>query len=346
VRVNKKYQGALISVISVVLGLLVGSVLMLLTGYNPMVAFSSIFDATLGSAYSLGEWITYSVPLILCGLSVGFAYKTGLFNIGAEGQFIVGAFVATYVGASFEMANGIHAIVALLAGMTAGMLWGLIPGYLKAYYGVSEVVVTIMLNWIALKYTNYLISAFFHSEKMVSETPTILDSASLSVPFLTEMFGGSRINLGFIVAIIAVMFYSYVLNKTTFGYEIKAVGYSQSAADYAGVKSKSRVIYTMMIAGALAGLAGAVFALGAPGYLNVSTAFRGYGYDGIVVAMLGNLSGIGIMISGLLLGALRSGAAYMTGVPAQIVDIMIGTILIFSALGTFFGKKLFKDGDK
>ncbi|MGL5020927.1 MAG: ABC transporter permease [Mycoplasmatales bacterium] len=345
-RISTKYRGVTVSIVAVISGLLIGCLIMLLTGYNPLLALTSIVSATIGSPYALGEWITYSVPLILCGLSVGFAYKTGLFNIGAEGQFIVGSFVATFVGATFQMPNGLHVIVALLSGMLAGMLWGFIPGVLKAFFGVSEVVITIMLNWIAFFYINYLIKTYFHLESLISETPTIHASASLNVPFLTEMFGGSRINLGFLVVIIVAVVYWFILNKTTFGYEIKAVGYSPNAADYAGVKTKSKVIYTMVIAGAFAGLAGAVFALGSPGYLNLASGFKNYGFDGIVVAMLGNLSAIGIGFAGLLLGALRSGAAYMTGVPSQIIDIIIGTILVFSALAPLIRKKLFKDGDK
>lgn len=345
-RISTKYQAIVVSIIAILLGLLIGSLIMVLTGSNPLLAFSSIYNATIGSPSAAGEWITYSVPLVLCGLSIGFAYKTGLFNIGAEGQFIVGSFVATYVGATFTMTPVIHVVVALLSGVFAGVIWGFIPGVLKAFFGVSEVVITIMLNYIAFFYTNYLIKTYFHIENLVSETPTIADSASLNVDFLTQMFGGSRINAGFTVAIIAAIIYWFILSKTTFGYEIKAVGYSPNAANYAGVKTKSKVIYTMMIAGAFAGAAGAVFALGSPGYLTLASSFKNNGFDGIVVAMLGNLSSVGIIFSGLLLGGLRSGAAYMTGVPSQIIDIIIGIILIFSALGPQIRKILFKDGDR
>lgn len=340
---NKKkinLDGFLISVIAVVIGLVFGGLIIFASGSNPFLAFTAIINATVYSPSSAGNWLAYSAPLILTGLSIGFAYKTGLFNIGAEGQFLVASFTATYVGATFSMPAGLHAIVALLAGVLVAVVWALIPGFLKAFFGVSEVVVTIMLNWIALYYTNFLIQEYFHTPTITSQTPPIAQTASLKAPFLQDIFGVSNANLGIILALLAVVAYWYILNKTTFGYEIKAVGSSPDAAKYAGVKTKSRIIWTMAISGGFAGLAGAIYSLGNMPYLTTISAFRNFGFDGIAVAMLGQINAVGILFSGLLFGALRNGGAYMSGVPTQIIDIMMAVIIIVSALGPVIQKKL------
>lgn len=326
---NNKYLMVITSIIAILLAFLVGAIIILLTGSNPIAAFNGIFNSAFGSYDDVNNWITYSLPLILTGLSVGFAYRSGLFNIGAEGQFIVATLVAIYVGYAINLPPGIHGTVALLAAMISGMLWGLIPGVLKAYFGVSEVVVTIMLNYIALRYTNFLIIEYFHSD-ITAQTPTINASAGLN--YTTN--GGATINFGFIFVIIAVFIYWFLLNKTVFGYEIKAVGFSAKAADYAGVKTKSRTIWTMVIAGGFAGLAGGIYSLTGTGYLTTSSLFRNFGFDGIAIAMLGQVSAIGILFAGLLLGLLRNGSAAMNiiGIPSEIIDIIIAVIIMFSAL--------------
>lgn len=342
-----KQSSLTVSIIAVLFGLLMGGIIIALIGEDPVLAFSSLVNATFGSSYNTGNWLAYSAPLILTGLSVGFAYKTGLFNIGAEGQFLVASFTATYVGATLSLPAGIHAVVAILAGTLAAVLWALIPGLLRAYYGVSEVVITIMLNWIALFYTNYLIEAFFHVDSLTSKTPSIKATASLKGSLMNSMFPGSNANWGIIFVIIAIVVYWFLLSRTTFGYEIKAVGSSPDAAKYAGINTKSRIVWTMVISGAFAGLAGAIYSLGNVDYLTQISAFRNFGGDGIAVAMLGQLSAVGTLFSGLLFGALRSGGAYMIGVPTQIIDIMMAIIIVVSALGPILQKKLLsKKGGK
>ncbi len=329
-----------ISIIAVIIGLAIGAIIIALSGNKPIVAFTAIINATVSSPTNLGNWLAYSAPLILTGLSIGFAYKTGLFNIGAEGQFLVASFTATYLGATLDLPNGIHAIVALVGAVLVAVIWALIPGILKAFWGVSEVVITIMLNWIALYYTNYLIESGFHTEAVQSQTPSIADTASLKGPLFEQLFGYSNANWGIVLAIVAVFIYWFVLNKTTFGYEIKAVGSSPDAAKYAGVKTKSRIIWTMAIAGAFAGLAGAIYSLGNVSYITQISVFRNFGFDGIAVAMLGQISAVGIFFSGLLFGALRNGGAYMPGVPSQIIDIIMAVIIVVSALGPLIQKKV------
>lgn len=333
-------QSCIISIIAVIIGLTIGGIIILFSGNDPFVAFTAIINATVSSSTNLGNWLAYSAPLILTGLSIGFAYKTGLFNIGAEGQFLMASFTATYLGATLNLPVGIHAIVAMLGGVFVAIIWALIPGILKAFWGVSEVVITIMLNWIALYYTNYLIESGFHTDTIQSQTPSILESASLKGSIFEQLFGYSNANWGIIIALVAVVIYWFILNKTTFGYEIKAVGSSPDAAKYAGIKTKSRIIWTMAIAGAFAGLAGAIYSLGNVTYLTQISAFRNFGFDGIAVAMLGQISAVGIFFSGLLFGALRNGGAYMAGIPTQIIDIMMAIIIVVSALGPYIQNKI------
>jgi len=336
---TSNFKKFLVSLIAVLVGMGIGSVIMLLSGNNPLLAFTAIIDSTMGSLYATGEWIAYSVPIILTGLSVGFAYRANLFNIGAEGQFIVGATTAVLIGGLLELSDPIHMFVALTAGVIMGAMYASIAGFLKAYYGVSEVVVTIMLNYIALKFQKHIITTYFHTDTIVTRTPMIAESASLDNAAMETFFQGARVNNAVFFVALAVFVYWYLLNKTTYGYQVKAVGFSMHASRYAGINEKRKIISTMAIAGGFAGLSGSVYAL-SEGFLNASSSFLNIGFDGIAVALLGQLSAIGIVLAGLLFGALRGGAAYMPGVPTQIIDIMIGVIIIFSAMGTIILKKI------
>lgn len=326
--------------ISIFAGLLVGMIILGASGYNPFILLSGMFKGMLGSSYNFGNFIAMSVPLILTGLSVGFAYKTGLFNIGAEGQFQVATITSSVVAVSLDLPLGLSVFFAMVFGMIAGSLWALIPGLLKAYYKINEVVVTIMMNWIAFYITNYFILNYFHQEKTTSQTPIISTQNSLDIEFLKNITDGSRLNGGIFVAIIAVFVFWFILQKTKFGYEIKAVGHSPDGARYAGINARARTVQTMLISGAFAGLAGATYALTAPYYQATLSSFRGFGFDGIAVAMLGQLSGAGIFFSGLLLGSLRSAIPQLNGVPSEVSDVIIGVIIIFSALGPIIIKKI------
>lgn len=326
--------------ISILAGLLVGMIILGVSGYGPFILLSGMFKGMFGSVYNFGNFIAMSVPLILTGLSVGFAYKTGLFNIGAEGQFQVATITSSVVAVNSDLPFGLSILVAVLAGMIAGSLWAAVPGVLKAYYQINEVVVTIMMNWIAFYITNYYILNYFHQEKTTSQTPVVPTENTLDIGFLDTLTNGSRLNAGIFIAVLAVIVYWYVLQKTKFGYEIKAVGHSADGARYAGINSRARIIQTMLISGAFAGLAGATYALTAPYYQATLSSFRGFGFDGIAVAMLGQLGGIGIFFSGLLLGALRSATPQLNGVPSEVSDVIIGVIIIFSALGPIIIKKI------
>lgn len=339
---NNSIEKFKISLYSVVFGILVGMLILALSGVSPLVLLSSTFEGAFGNVTNFGYWITSAtIPLILTGLSVGFAYKTGLFNIGAEGQFIAGSITALYVAYLLpDMPLKISFLIPLVVGVLAGMLWALLPGVLKAYFGIHEVVITIMLNWIAFYLMKGFIESFFHTSTNNLITPSIIEQNSANISNFTTTTG---LNLSLIVVIIAVIIYWFIIYKTNFGYEIKAVGSSPDAARYAGVNSKKRIVQTMLIAGAFAGASGAIFAL-TQGNLASNAVFEGYGFNGIAAALLGQLSPIGIVLSSLMLGALSSSAPIMgmQQVPTEIVDIIIGLIILFSALGPIFYKYIQK----
>lgn len=332
------------ALLTVVVGLVVGMIIIAIIGSNPWSLLNAIYEGTFGSVVNFGNWISISVPLALTGLAVAIGYRAGLFNIGAEGQFQMATIASILVAVTSPFNGLITILLVIIVGIIVGALWALIPGILKAYYKINEVVVTIMMNWIALYLTNYFIVAHFHTSTNLTQTPIIPSTVSLNLKWLTNLTNGSNINAGIFILMLAAIFYWYSVEKTTFGYEIKAVGNSSEAAIYAGIDSKKRIIQTMCLSGAFAGLAGVVYALSAPGYQTTLSVFRGFGFDGITVALLGQLSAIGVILSGLLLGGLRQAGIFMQiqQIPKEISDIIIGVILIFSALSPIIIKKIMK----
>lgn len=322
-----------VPVIAVALGLLVGGIIMLTSGYNPLLAYQALFSVLVTEPYFIGETIRQMTPLILSGLAVAFAFRTGLFNIGVEGQLLVGWLASVYVGIAVEGVSAfIHIPLAILAGALAGALWGLVPGYLKARFKVHEVITTIMMNYIALHVTNSIIRTFLLAPG--ERTGEIQPSASLSSMFLQEMTDFSRLHYGIIVAILGALLMWYLLWKTTTGYELRAVGFNQNASNYAGINVPKNIILSMCISGAFAGVAGAMEGLGTYQYMTINAAFTGVGFDGIAVALLGANSAIGIILAAGLFGGLKIGALNMQAVaqvPPELITIVIALIIFFVA---------------
>ena len=323
----------LVPVISVILGLLVGAVVMLVSDYDPIAGYAALWNGIFGDAYAIGETIRQITPYLLAGLSVAFAFRTGLFNIGVEGQLLVGWFAAAYVGIAFDLPMYIHLPFAIIAAALAGALWAFIPGLLKAKLQVHEVIVTIMMNYIALHTTNALI-------KVVSDggenTGAINASASLKSAFFESITDYSRLHYGIFIALAMVLFMWFILEKTTTGYELKAVGFNKHASEYAGMNVNKNIILSMVISGAFAGLAGAMEALGTFQYANVKGGFTGIGFDGIAVALLGANTPLGVVFGAVLFGSLKYGALNMpneAGIPVEIVSIVIAIIIFFVACG-------------
>lgn len=321
------------ALVAVVLGLLAGAVLMALIGRNPISGYVYLFRGGIMSIERVGNTLATATPLILTGLSVAFAFRTGLFNIGAAGQMLIGGLCATAVGLTLVLPKPLLLTVMVAAAILGGAVWGLVPGLLKAKFNVHEVVATIMMNWISYWTVYYVVPAYFKGAYLETELRKIPDAASLKVEWLTEMFNGSYINLGLFLAIISVIVIAFIIDRTTFGYELKAVGFNRHAAEYAGIKANRSIIMSMMIAGALSGLAGATFYVGYASNIQIGV-LPTQGFDGIAVSLLGGNSPWGVFGAALFFGLLHSGKGFMnamTRIPPEIADTIIATIIYFSA---------------
>lgn len=326
-------DSAYIPLIAIFLGLLVGGVIMVIGGFNPLVAYKALVLKVFGSSYDIGETLREITPLLLTGLSVAFAYRTGLFNIGAEGQFIMGALGATWVGVSFELPAFIHAPLAVLVGMLAGGCWGAFVGWLKASRGVNEVITSIMMNFIALYLANYLIGRFL-LEEGTQRSRMIHPTASITSTWLSDLFGGSRLHWGVVLALLAVPVFYILLWKTKQGYELRAVGHNPHAAQYAGMNVNANIIKAMFVGGLFAGLAGVIDSLGVFGYMTRAAASAGHGFDGIAVALLGGNHPVGVLLGAALFGSLTYGSggmSFQADVPPEIIRVVIGSVIFFVA---------------
>ncbi len=327
---NKEYVLALVAI---VLGLIAGSFLMLLTGNNPFQGYYFLIRGGLMSIERVGNTLATATPLIFTGLAVAFAFRTGLFNIGAAGQMLAGGLCATAIGLTFAWPKAILLPTAVLGALLAGALWGFVPGYLKSRFNVHEVVSSIMMNWIAYWTVYYVVPGYFKGPYLETESRKISEAASLKVAWLTKMFNGSYINLGFFLAVVAVIIITFILNKTTLGYELKAVGFNRHAAEYAGIRSNRNIIVSMMISGALAGLGGAAFYIGYASNIQIGV-MPSQGFDGIAVSLLGANSPWGVFFAAVFFGLLHSGKGFMnamTNIPPEIADSIIATIIYFAA---------------
>lgn len=337
------------SVYAILAGILFGFVLMLI--FVPADAFPGLWIIFTGAFQkgneSFGDVFLNAAPIIVTGLSVGFAFKTGLFNIGATGQFTVGSFVAIYIGVRWSFLPGnLHWIVAVLGAVVAGAVWGFIPGLLKALFNVHEVVATIMMNYIAMYLVIFGVQATVYDG--LSKSKSVLETAIIPKMGLQWIFPDSAVTGGIFLAFLAVGIIYILLEKTTFGYQLKAVGYNRDAARYAGINEKKSIIYSMVIAGALAGLGGAIYYLTGSGtHLGIEKLLLPQGFDGIAVALLGLSHPLGILASGLFLGYIRNSGFYLQTLAfdREVIDIIIASIIYFSALSMLFKnlvKKTFK----
>lgn len=341
IKTSDEHKKVLVPILAVFLGFILGSLVVIITGKNPLMMFNAIIQGSTGiniarggfNPRHIGELIIQAMPIILTGLCVGFAFRTGLFNIGAEGQLMVGSLAATAIALTVKAPSIIHVPLVLLAGMAAGAIWGAVPGFLKARFNVHEVVVTIMMNYIALHFNNWTILKVFGSVDRV-KTAEFPATALLKDPWLAGITNGSRLNWGFIPVIIAVIAYWFIIEKTTFGYGLRAVGYNKDAAKYAGMKVERNMVLSMVIAGAFAGLAGAIITTGTFSFGRALPAAEGYGFDGIAVALVGMNKAPGILLAGLLFGVLKAAGPLMqsAGIPREIGGIIQASIVMFVAM--------------
>jgi simple sugar transport system permease protein len=327
------------SILVLIVGLLIGLVILLVSDPgNAFRAFWIMLTHGFGSMRVFGNVLLHATPIILTGLSVAFAYKTGLFNIGATGQFTLGAFVAVYISINFTfLAPGLRILVAVIAAAAVGAIWGAIPGLLKAYRNVHEVISCIMTNYIAMFLVSYLVlNTTFDSSRGRSFPPpadTRLPTLGFENIFVTRG-RASSIDIGIIIAIVIAILIYIILEKTTFGYELKACGFNRDAAKYAGINENKNIVSSMMICGALAGIGGALAYVGGMGVtLDIVDVLLPYGFTGISVAFLGLNNPIGVIFAGILISYLSLGGTQIqtAGFAIEFVDIVIAIIIYFCA---------------
>lgn len=329
-------SNVLYTIIAIIIGFVIGAIFLLVAGISPAVAYGKLFSSVFSKPKYLIWTLIYASPIIFTGLSVAFSFRTGVFNIGAEGQYIVGSLAACVVGILVDVPAVIHIPLCIIAAMAAGCLWSIIVGILKVKRGIHEVLSFIMFNWIAFYLSNYVVNLkIIHKEGGGEATKDVLDSARLLFPKdIRKLLDCSASNAGFILAVVAAIIIWIIIEKTTLGFKLKAVGFNPNAATYAGINANRSILTALGISGALSGLGGAVQILGMGGRLSQLAAQEGFGFEGISVALIGGSNPIGVIFSGLFYGAMKYGGSKLTMVkaPSEVINIIMGCVIIFIAI--------------
>lgn len=324
----KKVFTAMLPIIGIIVGLLFGSIIILIKGVNPIDAYAALLNGSLGSMDNFSNSLIKTIPLGFTGLAIILSNTTGIFNIGAEGQVQLGAVAATFVGVNF-MGHGpvLSITLCILAAALVGGIFALLPGILKAYKGFNEIIITMLLNYIAILFVGYLVRG-----PLKMKNQTFPQSAEISsTAKLPIIIPNTQLHAGMILLLIACAIVYFVIYKTSFGFKMRAVGKNMNAADYAGINGKKIMVLAMVISGCVAGIAGGVEILGVKGRL-IDNFSPGYGYDAIAVAMLANLHPLWMLLSAFFFGALSNGATSMqivTGVPVYFVSIIQAFAVLF-----------------
>ncbi|MDJ0732629.1 MAG: ABC transporter permease [Nostocaceae cyanobacterium] len=318
-------------IIAIVSALIIGAILIILAGANPITAYTALFQESLFSYFGFGNTLTKMTPLLFTSLGVLVALRAGQFNIGGEGQIYLGALGSTLVGLYMQgLPALIHIPLALLAGFLFGAVWGWIPGYLKAVRGVNEVITTLLLNYIAMNLISYLVQNPLKAPNAPSPySPLIAKSAQLAI------LPGSLAHGGILLGLIFAGILWLLLQRTPLGYQISAVGFNPIASHYAGISVQRTIMLVMALAGGLAGLAGSCEVMGLK-YRLFEEVSPGYGFDAIAIAFLSRGSVLGVVLTSLFFAALRSGANVMqrsAGVPVTVVFAIQGLTVLFIAVG-------------
>ena len=337
----------------VLIGCVAAVLLVLFTGYDPIRTFSTLAYGVFGNPKYFTNVIIKATPILLTGVAVSFAFKTGLFNIGAEGQYIFGTIVATIVGVTINLPAVLQIPLVVLSGALAGALLGAFIGFLKARLGIHEVITSIMTNWIMLYLCNFIVSTdAFHNPNSNSALPIhpsgytmILPQWKVSDegiayllqhPWLRDVLLKTDLNVGFIVAVLVAVGAGILLNRTKLGYKLRAVGLNKDAARFSGIPVEKNIVLCMLISGAFCGLAGALNITGTnPHTLTTLVAQEGYGFNGLSVAFIAGCSTVGCIPASLLFSGLMYGGMtvqQVVGVPSEIINIMIGIIVFFTAI--------------
>lgn len=361
------FASALSSVTAIMVGLLVGFIILLVSNPRQAVAGLSIIASGgfTGGMKGVGQVLYYATPLILTGLSVGFAFRTGLFNIGAPGQLIVGAFAGIWTATNCQwVPQPMLWLFCLVAAMLAGALWGAIPGLFKALLNVHEVIACIMCNYIGMYLVNYLIKNTNAYDSLKNQTVDVTKAAiprwgldNIFYSLKGRYHDVSSVNGGILIALVLAAIIYVILNKTVFGYELKACGFNRNASRYAGIKEKRGVMLSLIIAGALSGVAGGLMYLAPAGglHINVVEVLSTQGFNGIPVALLGMSNPIGIIFAGIFVAYIGQGGYYLQRMEymPEVIDIIIAAIIYFSAFALLMrqgfdslARRLGKDGQR
>jgi len=333
VTVKSSLGRVLPQIVAIITAFIVGALVLIATGYSPVDVYAAMIQGAFGDVYGVGQTLTQATPIIFTALAFLFSFKCGLFNIGAEGQLIVGGFAAALVGISLDgLPAPLHIALALFAGALAGGAWGFLPGFLKVRFGAHEVITTMMFSYIATYLTSYFVNYPFKAPGWVAQTVPIANSAQLP-----RILQPTQLSAAILVAVAMAGAVYVILQKTTLGYEVRTSGLNPSAAESGGIKVKRVMVLAFVISGAIAGLGGAGEILGVH-YRFIQGFSPGYGFDGLAVALVGGLNPIGVLLAAVLFGALRSGGMLMTRathVPLDIVIIIQALVIIFVAAPSF-----------
>lgn len=320
--------------LSICIGLVLGTVFVLLGGYNVLEVYSYLIRGSLGSVSALSSTIRWTTAFLLCGIASGIAFKGGMFNMGTEGQLYMGAISATLVGIYCKGLPAIaHIPLCMLAGMVAGAIWASIPALLRVYWNTSEIVVTLMMNYIAINFTSFLVKEYFLTTGVFGDSLTT-DELAATARF--PVFGGSPISFGFILGTLLVIAYILFFTKSKRGFEIKVSGVNPDFAKFSGISVNKVRISVMLMSGMVAGLAGAAEIMGVQGRF-LSGFSPDFGTSGMLVALLGNSSGIGIYISAIFMGILKAGSLTLersAGVSRALAVVIQALIICFVSVKT------------
>lgn len=341
------------AIMAVLVGFAVAAVVLIAAGYDPVGSFAALFQGAFGRPKYVANVIIKATPILLTGVGVAFAFQTGLFNIGAEGQYILGTILATIVGVKLNLPAPLQIPIVVLSGVVGGALLGAFIGFLKAKFGIHEVITSIMTNWIMLYLNNFVVSTdAFHKTNSTAALPinpsgyTMIlpnwkkSEAGMSfldnIPWLKEVMLKTDVNVGIVIAILVAIGAGYLLSSTKLGYELRAVGYNKDAARFSGINVNQSIVLCMLISGCICGLAGSLNITGiSPHAITTLAAQEGYGFNGLSVAFIAGCSCAGcipasVLFAGLIYGGMT--VQQVMGAPSDIINIMIGTIVFFTAL--------------
>jgi len=328
-RLNR-LQSPLNVLVAVIIGFVIGTGLMLIEGHDIGEAYAALFNGAFSGRFNFGGTLERFVPLLLSGLAFAISSKAAVFNVGVEGQLYFGAMTAAYFGYIITgLPRFLHIPLILVLAGIAGAIWAFIPGFLRAAYRVNEVCTTIMLNYVAIYCTGYIVNHVFKNANIgVPQTPNIQESARLA-----RILMPSRANSGVFIALGLVVFFIWLMDYTTLGYKIKTVGLNPQFATYAGFQARSIMVGAMALSGMIGGIMGAIQVLGIHGYF-LDNFSKSLGFDGIMVALLARNNLKALPFVAFFLAALKSGAVGMerfTGIPRELIGIMEAVIILFAA---------------